>query len=211
MIKYSMTTKHTFLRFSDCFVSHSIVTYYRIINKSNTTCATSGAELVYPSKSTQLTPGCSEVHVCSISSFLAVLPRLYCWLFIICYCLPLCCLSFVKLQFFTTPCVSSDCLSSRKKGKSDLVCVLTFWVPCCDVRYDFRIKSMLGSSLPPVVYRVVLVLFTLFVLCLRIVVSNIYCVVFLFGFLRFVYPVLPVSLDYPFLIDPSVFSNVYYT
>ena len=56
MIKYSMTTKHTFLRFSDCFVSHSIVTYYRIINKSNTTCATSGAELVYPSKSTQLTP-----------------------------------------------------------------------------------------------------------------------------------------------------------
>jgi hypothetical protein len=124
---------------------------------------------------------------------------------------PLCCLSFVKLQFFTTPCVSSDCLSSRKKGKSDLLCVYTFWVPCCDVRYDFRIKSMLGSSLPPVVYRVVLVLFTLFVLCLRIVVSNIYCVVFLFGFLRFVYPVLPVSLDYPFLIDPSVFSNVYYT
>jgi hypothetical protein len=43
------------------------------------------------------------------------------------------------------------------------------------------------------------------------VVSIIYCVVFLFGFLRFVYPVLPVSLDYPFLIDPSVFSNVYYT
>jgi len=70
---------------------------------------------------------------------------------------------------------------------------------------------MLGSSLPPVVYRVVLVLFTLFVLCLRIVVSNIYCVVFLFDFLRFVYPVLPVSLHYPFLIDPSVFSNVYYT
>ena len=211
MIKYSMTTKHTFLRFSDCFVSHSIVTYYWIINKSNTTCATSGAELVYPSKSTQLTPGCSEVHVCSISSFLAVFPRLYCWFFVICYCLPLCCLSFVKLQFFTTPFVSSDCLSSRKKGKSDLLCVFTFWVPCCDVRYDFRIKSMLGSSLPPVVYRVVLVLFTLVVLCLRMLVSNIYCVVFLFGFLRFVYPVLPVSLDYPFLIDPSVLSNVYYT
>jgi len=28
-------------------------------------------------------------------------------------------------------------------------------------------------------------------------------------FLRIVYPVLPVSLDSPFLIDPSVFSNVY--
>ena len=29
--------------------------------------------------------------------------------------------------------------------------VSTFWVPCCDVRYDFRIQSMFGSSLPPVV------------------------------------------------------------
>ena len=84
-----MTTKHTFLRFSGCFVSHSIVTYYRIINKSNTTGATSGAELVYPSKSTEITPGFSEVHVCSICSFLAVFPRLYCWLFVIlifCHC-----------------------------------------------------------------------------------------------------------------------------
>ena len=27
--------------------------------------------------------------------------------------------------------------------------------------------------------------------------------------LRFVYPMLPVSLDCPFLIAPSVFSNVY--
>ena len=32
-----------------------------------------------------------------------------------------------------------------------LLCVLTFWVPCCDVRYNFCIKSMLGLSLPPVV------------------------------------------------------------
>jgi hypothetical protein len=30
-----------------------------------------------------------------------------------------------------------------------------------------------------------------------------------FVFLRLVYPILPVSLDYPFLISPSVFSNVY--
>jgi hypothetical protein len=29
-----------------------------------------------------------------------------------------------------------------------LLCVL---VPCCDVRYDFRIKTMFGSSLHPVV------------------------------------------------------------
>ena len=52
-----------------------------IFDMCNMYCATSGAELVYPSKSTQLTPDCSEVHVCSISSFLAVLPRLYCWLY----------------------------------------------------------------------------------------------------------------------------------
>ena len=28
--------------------------------------------------------------------------------------------------------------------------VFAFWVPCCDARYDFRIKTMFGSSLPPV-------------------------------------------------------------
>jgi hypothetical protein len=26
-----------------------------------------------------------------------------------------------------------------------LLCVFTFWVPCCDVRYDFHIKTMSGS------------------------------------------------------------------
>ena len=39
--------------------------------------------------------------------------------------------------------------------------------------------------------------------------SNTYCVVFLFIYLRLVYPMLPVSLGCPFLIAPSVFSNVY--
>ena len=34
-----------------------------------------------------------------------------------------------------------------------LLCVFAFWVSCCDVRYDFRIKTMFGSSLPPVVCR----------------------------------------------------------
>ena len=42
------------------------------------------------------------------------------------------------------------------------LCVFTFWVPCCDVRYDFRIKTMFGSSLPPVVCRRAHVLFTFF-------------------------------------------------
>ena len=42
--------------------------------------------------------------------------------------------------------------------------------------------------------------------CLRIVVSNTYCVVFLFCLSL---SMLPVFLDYPILIAPSVFSNVY--
>jgi hypothetical protein len=47
--------------------------------------------------------------------------------------------------------------------------------------------------------------------CLRIVVSNTYCVVyFCFVCLRPVYPMLPVSLDCQFFIAPSVFSNIYY-
>ena len=38
-------------------------------------------------------------------------------------------------------------------------------------------------------------------------VQNILCCVFVF--LRLMYPMLPVSLDCPFLIAPSVFSSVY--
>jgi hypothetical protein len=43
-------------------------------------------------------------------------------------------------------------------------------------------------------------------LCLCIVVTNTYCVVFLFCFSS---SMLPFSLDCPFLIAPSIFSNVY--
>jgi hypothetical protein len=42
-----------------------------------------------------------------------------------------------------------------------LLCVFTFWVPCCDVRYDFCTKTMFGSSLPPVVCKMAYVFFTL--------------------------------------------------
>jgi uncharacterized membrane protein YesL len=58
-----------------------------------------------------------------------------------------------------------------------LLFVFTFYVLCCDVCYDFRIKTMFSSSLLPVVCRRAHVLFTLFV-CWRIVVSNTYCEVF---------------------------------
>ena len=44
-----------------------------------------------------------------------------------------------------------------------LLCVFTFWVPCCAVRYVIRITMMVGSSLPPLVCRRAHVLFTLFV------------------------------------------------
>jgi len=41
--------------------------------------------------------------------------------------------------------------------------VFTFLVPCCDVRHDFSIKTMSGSSLPPIVCMRARVLFMLFV------------------------------------------------
>ena len=40
-------------------------------------------------------------------------------------------------------------------------------------------------------------------------VQHIWCCVFCFVFIRIVYPMLSVSLDCPFLIAPSVFSNVF--
>ena len=51
------------------------------------------------------------------------------------------------------------------------------------------------------------------VMCLCVFVhsglQHILCCVFSIVLLRLVYPMLPVSLDCPFLIVPSVFSNVY--
>ena len=68
---------------------------------------------------------------------------------------------------------------------------------------------MFGSLLPPVVNKRALYLIYFNCVYLRIVVSNIYCVVLCFAFLRLVYLMLPVSLDCQFLIAPSVFSHVY--
>jgi sterol desaturase/sphingolipid hydroxylase (fatty acid hydroxylase superfamily) len=118
--------------------------------------------------------------------------------------------------------------------------IFPFYIPCCHVRYDFRNKTTFGSSRPSVVCRRAHVLFTLSVFVLWIVVSNTYCVLFLFVlcnlcwqclppvvcrgapfalfilfcvfllfFLCLVYPMLPISLDCPFVIASSVFSNVF--
>ena len=61
-----------------------------------------------------------------------------------------------------------------------LLCVLKFWVPCCDVRYDFRIKTMFGSSLPLLLFVWGLMLYLRY-LCLDAYSGfQHYCVVFLF-------------------------------
>ena len=73
-----------------------------------------------------------------------------------------------------------------------------------EFRYDFRINTMLDSSLPPVVCRRFHVLFTAFVFV------YVWHIVLCFVFLRLVYPMLPVSLECPFVIALSVFSDVYF-
>ena len=84
--------------------------------------------------------------------------------------------------------------------------MLSYYVP---LRSEFRVVmsiTMFCSSLPPVVC-----LIYVFCVCLRTVVSKhiLYCLFALF-FLPLVYLMLPVYLDCPFLIAPSVFSNVYF-
>ena len=92
-----------------------------------------------------------------------------------------------------------------------LLCVFTFRVPCCHVQYNDRMKTMFGSSLATVVCRRAHVLFILFVFVSVLWYPTHIALSFCFVFLRLVYSMLQVSLDCPFLIDPSVFSNVYYT
>ena len=73
----------------------------------------------------------------------------------------------------------------------------------------YALKTMFGSSFPPVVCRKEHVLFTLFVFILVWWCPTHIVLCFCFVLLRLVYPMLSVSLDCPFLIAPSVFSNVY--
>ena len=47
-------------------------------------------------------------------------------------------------------------------------------------RYDFRVKTMFGSSLPDIYLRGFMSYLRYLYLCARIVVTNTYCVVFLF-------------------------------
>jgi len=62
-------------------------------------------------------------------------------------------------------------------------CACTFWVPCCDVRYDFQINAMFGSSLPPVVCRRAVSYLRYLCLFAHNGVQHILCCVFVFFFL----------------------------
>jgi hypothetical protein len=88
------------------------------------------------------------------------------------------------------------------------LCVFSFWVLCFDVRYDFRIKTMFFSSLPPVVCRRTRVSFTL---CAHSGVQHI-CVVFLFCFFPVLLPVhflMPLRYSLTFICH-FCFSDFYH-
>jgi hypothetical protein len=65
-----------------------------------------------------------------------------------------------------------------------LLFVFTLLVPYCDFRHDFPMKTMFGSSLPPIACRRAYVLFTLFVF---IGVQHILCCGFCFAWCHLVF------------------------
>ena len=91
-----------------------------------------------------------------------------------------------------------------------LLCVCMFRVPYCDVRYVFRIKQCSGRLY--LLFLVGGIMSYLRYLCLfeNSGVQHIFfCVFVLFVYLRLMCRMFPVSLGYPFLIAPSIFSSVY--
>ena len=77
--------------------------------------------------------------------------------------------------------VSKQDATRLKKNNVFVIC--TWGVYFSSVRYDFRIKTMFGSSLPPVVCRKTHVLFTLFVfVCVQRCLTHILCCVFVLLF-----------------------------
>ena len=69
---------------------------------------------------------------------------------------------------------------------------------------------LVGSVLLIILYDMLLVGSVLFLVGSVLLIILVFCVVFccVFCFVCLVYPMLPVSLDCPFLNAPSVFSNV---
>ena len=83
---------------------------------------------------------------------------------------------------------------------------MCLYVLSSDIRYDFRIKTMFGSSLPPVVCMRAHLFFYVICVCLRIAVSNILCCVFSWYCVPYIC-MLPVSLDCPFRILKDLYST----
>jgi len=108
-----------------------------------------------------------------------------------------------------------ELLTFREHPSSPLV---FWWGPCCSFFSFLSCPIMCLYILSSVLWCFIQFLHNnlqLFVgglmaylccVCLHIVVSNTYCVMFL---LCLVYPMLLVSLDCHFLIAPAVFSNIY--
>jgi hypothetical protein len=82
--------------------------------------------------------------------------------------------------------------------------VLSYYVP---LRSEFRVVMSVTIFCSSVGGRIYVIC-----VCLSIVVSNTYCVLFLFVFLRLVYPMLPVSQVSPFMISLTFnysITNIY--
>ena len=79
------------------------------------------------------------------------------------------------------------CSFSKQVSCVVLLRFFMFRIPCRDVRYVFRFKTMFDSSLPPVVCRRADVLLTLFVFVCIQWCSTYIVLFFCFDFLRLVY------------------------
>ena len=87
--------------------------------------------------------------------------------------------------------------------------VFTFVSPCCAVRYDFRIKTMFGSSSPPVGCRRAPVLSILFMFVNSVVQHILCCVYVLFDFFLCSVSNVQCVSGLSIWIATSVFSNIY--
>ena len=115
-------------------------------------------------------------------------------------CLPFTSTSVHPLFFWWGPCCSSFLVFV-------LSCLRSEFVLLCPLRFPHT--PMFSSSLPSDVCRRVHFLFTLFMcVCLQCCPTHI-VLCSCFVCLRLVYHKLPVTLDCPFLIALSVFSNLY--
>ena len=89
-----------------------------------------------------------------------------------------------------------------------LLYFFTFLIPCCDVRYDFRIKRCSSFLYLQLCIQGLVSYLRYLCLLAHSGVQHILGCVFCLVCPQLVYPMLPVSLDCSFFIVPSVVSNV---